>query len=215
MVEDRSVNTIGKRAFPWTAAGAISAVAAIVACANSATHSPGDLGDAGDDGGLNFDTNGVDGFNPDVVPPPPGTSCSPPACGTDTPCDDFPAAPIIDATPDDGSPPTPADAASHFTTPASPSGGPCVFEPGDGVLMPSNWLRPRFHYTPSTGQTLFQIKVHAPGQTNDLVAYTTSKTWKMPRSIWNRLRVSDQGQTIQYTVAAVDPTSGATVNWIV
>jgi hypothetical protein len=126
-------------------------------------------------------------------------------------CDDFPSAPIIDATPDDGSPATPQDAASHFSDPGLGSMGPCVTEPGDGVLIPQNWLRPRFRYSAASGsQTLFEIRLHTPRQKNDLLVYTTSKTWKMPKSIWDSVRASTWDEDITFTVRAVDPTnSGA------
>src|ERR1019366_8918601 len=100
-------------------------------------------------------------------------------------CQDFPSAPIIDAQPGDGSPATPADAASHFSDPGLGSGGPCVSEPSDGTLIPQNWLRPRFRYAAaSASQTLFELRLHTPRQTNGLVVYTTSKTWKMPKTNW-------------------------------
>src|ERR1700729_1807487 len=59
-------------------------------------------------------------------------------------CTDFPTAPFIDSTPDDGSPATPADAATHFSGTAATSGGPCILDPVDGVVIPYNWVRPRF-----------------------------------------------------------------------
>ena len=128
-------------------------------------------------------------------------------------CEDFPSAPIIDAQPDDGSPATPADAASHFSdssNPASGSNGPCVTEPGDGALIPQNWLRPRFRYTPaSSTQTLFEIRLHTQRQKNDLVVYTTSKTWKMPKPLWDAVRASTWDEDITVTVRAVDPTNAA------
>ncbi|HTB72630.1 MAG TPA: hypothetical protein VK762_05285 [Polyangiaceae bacterium] len=124
-------------------------------------------------------------------------------------CTDFPAAPIIDAQPDDGSPPTPQDAPSHFASTGLGSGGPCVTEPSDGTLLPQNWLRPRFRYAPaSSSQTLFEIRLHTPRQQNDLLVYTTSKTWKMPKTVWDAVRASTWDEDITWTVRAVDPSSG-------
>lgn len=125
-------------------------------------------------------------------------------------CEDFPPEPVIDATPDDGSPATPQDAASHFSDPGLGSMGPCVTEPGDGALIPQNWLRPRFRYSAAGGsQTLFEIRLHTPRQKNDLVVYTTSKTWKMPKPVWDAVRASTWDEDITFTVRAVDPTSSS------
>jgi len=123
-------------------------------------------------------------------------------------CTDFPSAPVIDAMPDDGSPATPQDAATHFSASGLGSGGPCVTEPSDGTLIPQNWLRPRFHYKPSDSkQTLFEIRLHTPRQKNDLLVYTTSQTWKMPKDMWDALRASTWDEDITLTVRGVDPTS--------
>jgi hypothetical protein len=123
-------------------------------------------------------------------------------------CTDFPSAPVVDAMPDDGSPATPQDAASHFSDPALGSGGPCVTEPSDGTLIPQNWLRPRFRYAPADPkQTLFEIRLHTQRQKNDLLVYTTSRTWKMPKDMWDALRASTWDEDITLTVRGVDPTS--------
>ncbi|HEX4446567.1 MAG TPA: hypothetical protein VH044_07525, partial [Polyangiaceae bacterium] len=158
----------------------------------------GGSGSAGDDSGGSFGS----GANGAGV-----TDCSAlkRPCAT---CQDFPAAPIVDAMPDDGSPATPQDAASHFSDPGLASPGPCVTEPSDGTLIPQNWLRPRFAYKPADGhQTLFEIRLHTPRQQNDLLVYTTSKTWKMPKATWDALRASTWDEDITLTVRSVDPTS--------
>src|SRR5882672_7582355 len=146
---------------------------------------------AGDDGSGGFGG----GFNV--------SDCSTLARSCDS-CQDFPAAPLIDASPDDGSPPTPMDAASHFADPGLGAGGPCLVEPSDGTLIPQNWLRPRFRYAPVSGsETLFEIRIHAQRQKNDLVVYTTSKTWKMPKPLWDALRASAWDEDITVTVRGV------------
>jgi hypothetical protein len=123
-------------------------------------------------------------------------------------CTDFPSAPIVDATPDDGSPPPPANAASFFTAQGLGTGGPCLVEPSSGTLIPQNWLRPRFRYIPaSASQTLFEIRLHAARQSRDLLVYTTSKTWKMPKAMWDALRASTWDEDITVTVRGVDPAS--------
>ncbi len=186
-------------------------VTALVSCANTGhTSGPGPgagemFGVGGDDSGsfTSSSGGGADGVGT--------TDCSAlkRPCSS---CTDFPAAPIIDAQPDDGSPPTPQDAPSHFSNQGLGSSGPCVTEPSDGTLLPQNWLRPRFRYAPATAsQTLFEIRLHTPRQQNDLLVYTTSKTWKMPKTIWDAIRASTWDEDITLTVRAVDPTSaGAT-----
>src|SRR5262249_47290956 len=45
----------------------------------------------------------------------------------------------------------------------------------------------RFHFVPGPGENLFEIRVHSPGEVNDLVVYTTNTTWTMPADIWNKM----------------------------
>ena len=158
---------------------------------------------AGDDGGTFASGTSGSADNPGA------TDCSA-LMRPCTSCEDFPAAPIIDAQPDDGSPATPQDAPSHFTNASLGSPGPCVTEPSDGTLIPQNWLRPRFRYAPAaSSQTLFEIRVHTPRQKNDLLVYTTSKTWKMPKATWDAIRASTWDEDFELTVRAVDPTNAA------
>lgn len=67
-------------------------------------------------------------------------------------------------------------------------GGPCIAEPEIDSLYPHNWLRPRFHWTPSSGENLFELRVHAPNQTKDLIVYTTETMWTMPKDMWDLVR---------------------------
>ena len=95
-------------------------------------------------------------------------------------CMDFPATPRIEAG-------APANAATIFGDPGSgAAGGPCIIEPQENTLLPYNWLRPRFRFT--TGAGLYEIRLHAANQANDLVVYTTSTTWTMPKEIGRRSR---------------------------
>ena len=56
------------------------------------------------------------------------------------PLSDFPAAPIVD-------PSAPANAPALFDSSAPrATGAPCISSPVAGVLLPRNWLRPRFDY---------------------------------------------------------------------
>ena len=79
----------------------------------------------------------------------------------------------------------------------APTGsGPCVTEPEDGALFPSNWLRPRVRVPGSTG--LLKITFHADREANDLVAYASGETWSLPKSIWSALasHVVDEDVTV-------------------
>jgi hypothetical protein len=190
--------------------GCVACVATAGSCANTG-HTSGlalDNGSAGDNG------SGGSGDQGSFTSNGPQTSTTTVDCSAlKRPCDscqDFPSAPIIDAQPDDGSPATPEDAPSHFSGSGLGSGGPCVTEPGDGALVPQNWVRPRFRYAPtSSAQTLFEIRLHTPRQQNDLLVYTTSKTWKMPKTIWDAVRASTWDEDITFTVRSVDPTNAS------
>jgi hypothetical protein len=125
-------------------------------------------------------------------------------------CTDFPSTPVIDAMPDDGSPATPANAASYFTAADSTGAGPCIVEPAaGGTLIPQNWLRPRFRVVPASGQDLFEITLTSTRQANPYVIYTTSKTWKMPKTVWDALRGDSWGDVVSVTIRGVSMSGGA------
>ena len=189
-----------------SALAALGMAALTFACARSGSN-PGSGG--GNGGGQ---SSGDNGGGPITVNTPTTTTTScmvtKPACSSG--CKDFPANPVIDMHPDDGSPVAPADAASHFGGSAS-GGGPCILEPQDGTLIPQNWLRPRLRFVPAAGQNLFEIRLHADSEANDYVVYTTSKTWKMPNGHmpgtpgdWDTVRQSIWGQDITVTVTGVN-----------
>jgi hypothetical protein len=204
------------------ALGLLAGMAVAASCANTG-HTTGVLDDngqanpsGGDDGGGSFTSSGSQGGSFSSSGSQGGATggfgssdCSALTRPCDS-CQDFPAAPIIDAQPDDGSPATPQDAPSHFTDSSLGADGPCVIEPGDGALVPQNWLRPRFRYAPvGSNQTLFEIRLSTPRQKNDLLVYTTSKTWKMPKNLWDAVRASTWDEDIVVTVRSVDPTNSA------
>jgi hypothetical protein len=111
------------------------------------------------------------------------------------PFTDLPADPVIDGS-DGGAPAAPANAAQLFgpATQGSTSGGPCLIEPEVGSLYPNNWLRPRFAWIAANGSNsnVFELRVHADNQTNDLVVYTTQTQWTMPKAMWDALRADSQ-----------------------
>jgi len=107
--------------------------------------------------------------------------------------EDFPAHPIIE-------PGAPADAPELFEPAGPATGGPCVLEPQAGTLFPRDWLRPRFSYTPTGEQNLFEIRVHSQHELNDLVVYTTEPTWAMPEAMWSLLNLHILGQELTVSV---------------
>ncbi len=207
------------RLSPWLrrwpiALGAVAAVACAHAAArNDFSASDQDMGGSGADDNspglvINADASSV------LEVPPSSTTSS--TCSTTRACDptcmDFPAAAIVDSSPESGAAATPADAATHFVTAALAAGGPCLAEPGDGALLPNNWARPRFRYVPADPkQTLFEIRLATPRQKNDLVVYTTSTSWTMPKTMWQAIAASTWDEDITVTVEAVDPTTASSV----
>ncbi len=113
------------------------------------------------------------------------------------PCEDFPSTPILDTG-------VPSGAPQWFQQdPGSTTGGPCLVEPQVGIpasLFPNNWLRPRFRFVPVAGQTLFEIRMHAATQKNDLLVYTTQTTWTMPKTLWTALAAHSADDPITTTV---------------
>lgn len=119
----------------------------------------------------------------------------------------FPADPIIDGT-------APANAKDIFANATfDGAGGPCLMEPEVGAMFPKNWLRPRFKWIATdalkpgnagdaggTPQTLFELRLHMEGQSNDLVVYTTNATWTMPREMWDALRLTAETKVTDLTM---------------
>lgn len=118
----------------------------------------------------------------------------------------------IEPMPDDGSPlPTgPLSALDSMFASPSTSGGPCISDPPDGSLFPNNWLRPRILYAPTqtTGTVYYQIRIHADNQANDLVVYTESRSWEIPKDIWQGLAATSWNMPITVTVSEVSSTGG-------
>lgn len=109
------------------------------------------------------------------------------------PFSDFPAAPIVEAS-------APADAPTLFAPAGDPAGGPCLVEPEPSALFPRNWLRPRFRFTPAGNQNLFEIRLHAEDEVNDLVVYTGDPSWTMPKEMWQGLASHIVDKPITMTV---------------
>jgi hypothetical protein len=173
-------------------AGACGAFGIFFACGSS---SPGSDFSSGTDAASDVVSVGETG---------PGFSADGGSCN---PCSDFPATPIVDDASDAGATAVaaaPSNSATLFGAAAATDGGsnagPCVFEPEVGTLFPNNWLRPSFAYAPVAGQNLFEIRLHTAKETNDLVVYTRSTRWTMPKTMWTALAAHVQGDPITMTV---------------
>ncbi len=173
---------------------AVLAAAAVASCAAAGHSNPSGFGtenDSGFGGGGPTPVLGIDGGVVTV------TACS-------GPCTDFPSSPVIDTG-------APMNAASLFgsATNGAQSGGPCLLEPAVGALFPNNWTRPRFQIQTAGSQNLFEIRLHVTNEANDLVVYTTSSTWTMPKDMWTGLASHIQDTPITMTVRGLDSTASS------
>ncbi len=146
--------------------------------------------------------------------PPPMAVEDRPVVNCTTGCKDLPAAAILDAS---GTTPVPANAATLFGAPTNMgTAGPCVFEPqlaqgsDPGTLFPANWLRPRFRFEPLAGENLWEIRVHADAEANDLVVYTTATSYAMPKDIWLALATNVHMAPITVTIRGLSTASPGT-----
>jgi WD40-like Beta Propeller Repeat len=150
---------------------------------------PGSLGDA-----TTFTSNeaSAPAANPSLIATGkvPGTTYS-----------DWPAAPVLDA-PDGGAGAAPDGSPALFgpQTQGAQTGGPCLIEPETNALYPDNWLRPRFRWIAAGGENLFELRLHVANQANDLVVYTTSNEWTMPKAQWDLLRAHSYDEAITVSV---------------
>jgi hypothetical protein len=133
----------------------------------------------------------------DAAPPEP----PPPPTLAPATFDDF-GPPIID-----GSAPKDAGQQLGAAKPAS-SGGPCLSEPELGTLFPRNWLRPRFAWTAMPGQNLYELRVHVDNQKNDLLVYTTSTRWTMPKAMWEAVSLHSNDMPMNVTVTGASLSGG-------
>jgi hypothetical protein len=174
------------------AALAVSVVATVASCATTGHSNPSGFAstnDSGFGGGGTPPSLNVDGGDVAL------TSCN-------GPCTDFPSAPILDTG-------APMNAATLFgsATSGAQSGGPCLLEPAVGALFPNNWTRPRFQIQAAGSQNLFEIRLHVSTEANDLVVYTPSSTWTMPKTMWTGLASHVQDTPITMTVRGLDSTT--------
>jgi len=154
----------------------------------------------GGDDGSSFDGGGADTNGDHTLSVDSSTFDSPFGDAFGGPYNDFPSMPIIDMP--DGGPAAPANSPTLFGSPdgGASSGGPCLVEPEVGSLYPRNWLRPRFHWIAPNGENLFELRVHAQNQINDLLVYTEELYWTMPLNMWNGLRYDSNDQPMTVTI---------------
>jgi hypothetical protein len=129
---------------------------------------------------------------------------------------DFPSAPVMD--PLATTTPIPSNVASLFPgdgTSDSTSNAPCMSEPADKALYPYNWLRPRVYWAAPSSQTVFEVRVTSPGETNPYVVYTTNHYWAMDKTIWQQIAGLEGGkpgtlvgQQITFVVRGVSASGG-------
>jgi hypothetical protein len=134
-----------------------------------------------------------------------GTNQTPPVASTpiaacSASCTDFPTSPVIAAG-------APSSAPSAFAG-AGSGAGPCITEPEDGTLLPNNWLRPRIKLS-APAATLFEIRIHADPEANDLLVYTAQDSWTMDKTMWQGLAAHAQETPIVVSVRALG-SSGVT-----
>ena len=145
--------------------------------------------------GGSFGSGGVStGSGGSVITP---TGCSGP-CTDFEPTDSSPN-PIFQVNVDPG-------VTGMFGTPSG--SGPCVTEPEDGSLFPSNWLSPRVHVQGVSASGYLKITFHADMESTDLVAYAQGNNFVLPKPIWQNLASHITEQNITVTVQT--PSGGAT-----
>ncbi len=163
---------------------ALAGAAGLWACAKADVDSGG-LNNTGGKGASGTGNTGNTSFAGRSGAPTPGLF----PCANNQ-CDDFPKAPIVEAGAE--------NAPAMFKNAPGADEGPCILEPEDGSLFPSNWLRPRVTWSGGAGPT--EIRITADRQRNPLVAYTTSNSWTMPKDIWTQLAGHIRGEDITVQV---------------
>jgi hypothetical protein len=178
-----------------TSLGAVLGGIATIVCACGSTHGSSNFengnGFAMEGGGLDFAGDGQAG------------TASPQA-----PQDDF-KQPVLDT----GAPSNAPQlfAASDADGGGAAAGGPCLYEPELGSLFPNNWLRPRFRFTTSNKENLFEIKLTIPNEVDPLVIYTTMSGYTMPAATWSIIKRVGVGAPIHLTIRSAVVQNGQVV----
>lgn len=163
-----------KRIYLWSGALVALVGSHVLACTPTST-ADGEEKDGAGSGGMDgdgIDLTPGDGDGDFIIPMPNSHA--------------FPDEPIFEGGLD-------ATAAAAFENPDDFTPGVCVYEPhlsdekGQGALYPINWLRPRFRWTGSGSETVWEIRLTAASQESDMRVYTTDTEWIMPREIWESI----------------------------
>jgi len=178
-----------------------SRIALLFAAAIAASAGAAASGCGSDNGGSTFDSGTDDGGGGGSGNDAPYVDDAP-TIAPDGPYNDFPKDPIIDGQ-------SPASSGTLFGgATAASGGGPCLLEPEIGSMFPKNWVRPRFRWIAvngladagggrvgdaGPGGNLFELRIHADNQVNDLVVYTSGSSWTMPKDMWEGLRNHSAG----------------------
>jgi hypothetical protein len=183
--------------------GFLGLATAVVGCAG--VRAPSGGGSAGGTGHQSADAAvGTGGRGVHVAGAGGAYDASLPPVDAPMPITDFPPDPII-------APGAPPNATTLFGTAGRAGGAPCIMSPESGTLMPRNWLRPRFEYTPTADENLFEITLTVPSFTHHLVIYTTARSYTLDANIWDGLRVSVKDQPVGVSVRGLTLSGSGTV----
>jgi len=123
--------------------------------------------------------------------------------GAQGPFPDFPKDPEVESS-------LPGDIGSQFGSGAGqPTGGPCLAEPPMDALVPKNWTPLRFEWSAPADQNVFELKLHVDNQINDLVVYTTQKSYTIAASVWAALTLHSAGHDVEVTLRGARLENGA------
>jgi hypothetical protein len=103
----------------------------------------------------------------------------------------------------------PANAAELFAAADVGAMGPCMYEPESGTLFPNNWIRPRFRFTTTQQENLFEIKLVIPNETSPLVVYTTQNPYTVDAAVWQTMTSAGSSAPIAVTIRSAVVTAGA------
>ncbi len=205
----------------WTKTWLVSLVVGFVLAGCAASGGSGESPDEGDGAtsGSGSGGSGGSGWSPTTSGRAGGTprlqgSGVAPSGDCESNCQDFPEEPIFDT---EGAGPAPDNAPQLFGAADEFSGpGVCVIEPQlstdtlPGTLIPANWLRPRFRFEPLAGEDLWEIRLQAQREANDLVVYTKSTTWVLPKDIWEQVAKNVLDEPITVTIRGINSAEGGT-----
>ena len=121
--------------------------------------------------------------------------------GAQGPFTDFPKQPELESS-------LPGDLPSQFSGADQGAGGPCLFEPPTEALVPKNWTPLRFEWSAPAEQNVFELRLHVDNQVNDLVVYTTQKSFTISATAWKALTQHSAGHDIEVSLRGAKLDSG-------